>query len=38
MTHVSIIGKGNMGQAISSIVTTGGHTVEVLDQSDADSR
>ena len=36
MTHVSIIGKGNMGQAISSIVTKGGNTVEVLDQSDAD--
>ena len=36
MTHVSIIGKGNMGQAISSIVTQGGNTVEVLDQSDAD--
>ena len=36
MTHVSIIGKGNMGQAISSIVTEGGNTVEVLDQSDAD--
>jgi len=36
MTHVSIIGKGNMGQAISSIVTKGGNTVEVLDQSDGD--
>ncbi len=36
MTHVSIIGNGNMGQAISSIVTKGGNTVEVLDQSDAD--
>ena len=36
MTHVSIIGKGNMGQAISSIVTQGGNTVEVLDQSDGD--
>ena len=36
MTHVSIIGTGNMGQAISSIVTKGGNTVEVLDQSDAD--
>ena len=36
MTHVSIIGKGNMGQAISSIVTKGGNTVEVLDQADAD--
>ena len=36
MTHVSIIGTGNMGQAISSIVTKGGNTVEVLGQSDAD--
>ena len=36
MAHVSIIGTGNMGQAISSIVTKGGNTVEVLDQSDAD--
>ena len=36
MTHVSIIGTGNMGQAISSIVTTGGNTVEALNRSDAD--
>jgi predicted dinucleotide-binding enzyme len=35
MTHVSIIGKGNMGQAISGLVTKGGNTVQVLDQSDA---
>ena len=36
MTHISIIGKGNMGQAIAGIVTKGGNTVEVLDQSAAD--
>ena len=36
MTHISIIGTGNMGQAISGIVTKGGNTVEVFDQSDAD--
>ena len=36
MTHVSIIGNGNMGPAISSIVTEGGNTVEVFDQPDAD--
>ena len=36
MTHVSIIGTGNMGQAISRIVTKGGNTVEVLGRSDAD--
>lgn len=30
MAHVSIIGTGNMAQAISSIVTQGGNTVELL--------
>src|SRR5689334_22557241 len=34
MAHVSIIGTGNMGQAISSIATKGGNTVELLDHSD----
>jgi NADPH-dependent F420 reductase len=36
MTHVSIIGKGNMGPVISGIVTNGGNTVEVFDTADAD--
>jgi NADPH-dependent F420 reductase len=36
MTHVSIIGKGNMGSVISGIVTKGGNTVEVFDTADAD--
>ena len=36
MTHISIIGTGNMGQAISGIVTKGGNTVEVFNRSDAD--
>src|ERR1035438_532794 len=36
MTHVSIIGTGNMGPAIAGIVTKGGSTVEVFNQSDAD--
>ena len=36
MTHVSIIGTGNMGQAISRIVTNGGNTVEAFNTSDAD--
>jgi NADPH-dependent F420 reductase len=36
MSHVSIIGSGNMGQAIAGIVTKGGNTVEVLTTSDAD--
>ena len=38
MTHVSIIGTGNMGQAISAIVTAGGNTVELFDTSDAGLR
>jgi NADPH-dependent F420 reductase len=36
MTHVSIIGKGNMGKVISGLVTKGGNTVETFDQADAD--
>jgi NADPH-dependent F420 reductase len=36
MTHVSIIGTGNMGQAIASVVGKGGNTVELLGKSDAD--
>jgi len=36
MTHISIIGKGNMGQAISSVATKGGHTVELLGSTDQD--
>lgn len=36
MAHVSIIGNGNMGGAISGIVTAGGNTVEVLGRADAD--
>jgi 8-hydroxy-5-deazaflavin:NADPH oxidoreductase len=34
MAHVSIIGTGNMGQAISGMVTKGGSTVELLGHSD----
>ena len=37
MTHVSIIGTGNMGQAISGVVTKGGNTVEVFSHSGADT-
>ena len=36
MSHITIIGTGNMGQAIAGIVTKGGNTVELLGQSDAD--
>ena len=35
MAHVSIIGTGNMGQAIAGIVGKGGHTVQLLGQSDS---
>ena len=34
MAHVSIIGTGNMGQAISGVVTKGGNTVEAFGQGD----
>ncbi|MFI5937495.1 NADPH-dependent F420 reductase [Actinoplanes sp. NPDC051494] len=30
MAHISIIGTGNMGQAISGLVTKGGNTVETV--------
>ena len=36
MSHVSIIGTGNMGQAIASLVAKGSNTVELLGQSDND--
>lgn len=36
MTHVSILGTGNMGSAIASIVEKGGNTVELLGSSDTD--
>ena len=36
MAHVSIIGTGNMGQAIAASSTKGGHTVELIGHSDAD--
>ena len=36
MSHVSIIGGGNMGQAIATIVIKGGNTVEVFNSNDAD--
>ena len=35
MSHVSIIGAGNLGQAIATIVTKGGNTVEVFNSNDA---
>jgi NADPH-dependent F420 reductase len=36
MAHVSIIGTGNMGQAIAGLVRTGGHTVELIGHADTD--
>jgi predicted dinucleotide-binding enzyme len=36
MTHVSIIGSGNMGQAISTVVAKGGNTVELFNSTDKD--
>ncbi len=30
MAHVSIIGSGNMGQAIQGVVSKGGHTAELV--------
>ncbi len=36
MTTVSILGTGNMGPAIASVVEKGGNTAELLSRSDAD--
>ena len=37
MAHVSIFGTGNMGQAIASVVTNGGNTVESFNQTSPDA-
>ena len=34
MTHVSIIGTGNMGQAIAAVAGRGNHTVQLLGEND----
>jgi predicted dinucleotide-binding enzyme len=36
MAHISIIGSGNMGQAIAGLAGKGGNTVELLSSSDTD--
>jgi 8-hydroxy-5-deazaflavin:NADPH oxidoreductase len=36
MAHVSILGTGNMGQAIARVVGNGGHTLELLGSGDTD--
>ena len=38
MAHVSIIGTGNMGQAISALAAKGGNSVELFNTSDADKQ
>lgn len=35
MARISILGTGNMGQAISTALTRGGHSVELLGQAEA---
>jgi predicted dinucleotide-binding enzyme len=35
MTHVTIVGSGDMGQAIAGVITKGGNTAELLGRSDA---
>jgi NADPH-dependent F420 reductase len=35
MAHVSIIGTGNMGQAIAGVVSKSGNTVELFNENDA---
>jgi NADPH-dependent F420 reductase len=37
MADVSILGTGNMGQAIAAIATKGGHTVQLLGSGDGDT-
>jgi 8-hydroxy-5-deazaflavin:NADPH oxidoreductase len=37
MTQVSIIGTGNMGPAIASVVTKGGNTVQLVGHGDTDT-
>jgi len=37
MAHISILGTGNMGQAIAAVAARGGHTVQPLGESDTDT-
>ncbi|HEV7147906.1 MAG TPA: NADPH-dependent F420 reductase [Pedococcus sp.] len=37
MAHLSIIGTGNMGQAIAAVAGRGGHSVQLLGQADSHS-
>ncbi len=38
MAHISIIGTGNMGQAIAAVAGRGGHSVQLLGQGDAETQ
>jgi NADPH-dependent F420 reductase len=38
MAHLSILGSGNMGQAIAAVAGRGGHTVQLLGQDDTDTQ
>ena len=38
MTNLSILGTGNMGQAIAAVAGKGGHTVQLLGQDDTDTQ
>ena len=35
MSHLSIIGTGNMGRAIAAVAGRGGHTVQLLGEADS---
>ena len=37
MAHLSILGTGNMGQAIAAVAGKGGHTVQLLGSNDTDT-
>ena len=37
MAHLSILGTGNMGQAIAAVAGKGGHTVQLLGANDTDT-
>lgn len=37
MAHLSIVGTGNMGQAIAAVAAKGGHTVQLLGENDTDT-
>lgn len=38
MAHISIIGTGNMGQAIAAVAGRGGHSVQLLGQGDVETQ